>query len=116
MIGWTLVLFTMSSCAYNSEESLYPEGDCNFENVSYTEEVLPIITEHCYGCHNAAANFGNVNVEGHEQISIYVSNGELLGSIRHASGFSPMPQSRAQLVECDIERIAQWIEEGAPNN
>lgn len=104
------------SCSYNSEEELYNQVDCSFENISYSDDILPLITTNCYDCHSAAANFGNINLEGHDQLSKFALNGQLLGSIKHTSGFSPMPQNRAQLVECNIEEISQWISEGALNN
>ena len=110
-----LVLFGLNSCYYDVEEELYP-GGCETINLSYSQDIVPILENNCLSCHNQASNFGNVTLEGYDNVLLFVTNGELLGSIKHESGFSPMPQNAAQLVECDIEKIETWIADGAPNN
>ena len=106
----------MVSCYYDVEEELYPTLECQTADVTYSNQVLEIITAACYKCHDAAQNFGNITLEGYDELKKYVDNGQLLGAIRHDPGFSPMPKSEAQLLECDIEKIEAWIDEGAPNN
>lgn len=103
-------------CYYDSEERLYGTVECATEDVTFSVDVLPLIVEHCYRCHDADNNFGGITLEGYDQLRTYVDNGELLGAIRHTPGFSPMPKNEAQLVECNIEKIAVWVAAGAPNN
>jgi hypothetical protein len=45
-----------------------------------------------------------------------VNDGRLLGSIQHASGFSPMPEGSAKMNACNITKIRKWIQAGALNN
>jgi len=45
-----------------------------------------------------------------------VDNGKLLGAVTHASGYSPMPKNQAQLSDCNIQKITNWINKGALNN
>lgn len=111
-----LLTLNMPSCYYDVEEEIYPTLECVTENVSYSGVILNIVTNNCYSCHNAASNFGNVTLEGYAALKTYVDNGKLLGVIRHESGFSPMPQNQAQLVECNIAKIEAWVNAGAPNN
>ena len=111
-----LSLLFLAGCYYDVEEELYPTTGCSTTDMSYTNDILPIIDTNCYGCHDAANNFAGVNVEGYDQLKIYVDNNELLGVIRHESGFSPMPQNAPKMVDCDIEKIESWINAGAPNN
>ena len=106
----------VAGCYYDVEEELYPTLECATQDVRYTATVLPLLQNNCFGCHNAGANFGGVTLEGYDRLIQYVNNGELLGVIRHTPGFSPMPQGAAQLPECDIEKIAVWIDQGAPQN
>lgn len=108
--------FLFPGCYYDVEEDLYPSLECNTENATYSGTVLPILQQNCYGCHSAAANFGNITLEGYDQLSTYVTNGQFLGAIHHDAGFSPMPKNQAQLLECDIRKIERWIEEGALQN
>ena len=115
-----VVIFAMvlglASCTYNSEEDLYPVSDCPTNDMSYTNDILPIIESNCYVCHSDAANFGNVTLEGHANLLVRVNDDSLLGSIRHEDGWSPMPSGAPQLLECQINQISAWIDQGAPNN
>lgn len=106
----------ISGCAYDVEEELYPTIECQTDDVTYSAEVLNIISSNCFGCHDAAANFGNITLETYDDLKKYVDNGLLLGSIKHESGFSPMPKNAPALLDCEIEKIEAWINDGAPNN
>lgn len=114
-----LILFLVTSiigCTYNVEEELYPSTGCELDSVTYSAVVLPIIEVNCYECHDQANNFGGITLEGYDLLKLYVDSGDLLGVIKHESGFSPMPQNRAKMLDCDIEKIEAWIADGAPNN
>ena len=109
-------LFGIASCYYDVEEDFVMGSDCSTENVTYSNEILNIISNRCYKCHATSLNLGNVTLEGYNKIRIYVDNGRLLGAIRRENGFSPMPQNEAMLPNCDIMKIETWINQGAPNN
>ena len=106
----------MVGCYYDVEEEIYPTLECESQGMSYQNDILPLIDDNCYVCHSAAANFGNVNLEGYTQLSAYVENGSLLGVIKHEPGFSPMPKNLSKLLDCEIEKIESWISDGALNN
>ncbi len=111
-----LVALGFSSCYYDVEEELYPKIDCDTENVTYSGTVQPILAGNCLVCHSAAANTAGVTLEGYNSLKTYADNGRLLGAIKHQPGFPAMPQGAAQLPECDILKIEQWVADGAPNN
>ena len=114
-----IVLFfcwTLSGCFYDVEEELYPTIECSTEGLSFQADILPIIDTNCYSCHDAVSNFGGITLEGYNQLKTYVNNNELLGVIKHESGFSPMPKNTAKLLDCEIEKIEAWILNGSPNN
>lgn len=104
------------ACYYDVEEDIYPQTGCDVENITYTDDVLPIIRSNCYRCHDQATNTGNVTLEGYDNLKRFVDNNRLLGAIRHESGFSPMPQDQAKLPECTIQKIEAWVADGAPDN
>lgn len=106
----------VSGCYYDVEEELYPTIECSTENLSFQEHILPIINNNCYSCHDAANNFGGITLEGYDQLKIYVNNNQLLGVIKHESGFSPMPKNASKLLDCEVEKIETWITNGALNN
>jgi hypothetical protein len=59
---------------------------------------------------------GNVNLEDYGKLIVHIENGKFLGAIRHAPGFSPMPQGESKLADCDIEKIENWIDQAYPEN
>lgn len=109
-------IWLLLSCHYNVEEELYETIDCITTDISYAQDILPILELDCFGCHSTEADFGNVTLEGYSQISQYVSDGSLLGSVSYDGGFSPMPKGGAKLLDCEIAKIDAWIIDGAPNN
>ncbi|HQU60287.1 MAG: hypothetical protein KDD02_22520 [Phaeodactylibacter sp.] len=115
-VSLSLVLLVVNGCYYDVEEELYPIQECNTNNVTYSGIVAPIIQNNCLQCHSAAANLGNVVLEGYDNLKGFADSGRLLGAVKHQSGYSPMPQSAPQLGDCLIARIEQWIDDGAPNN
>lgn len=85
-------------------------------SAAYTADVVPILTAYCTRCHRNGREDGGVNLEGYDRVDRYVADGSLLGSTRHAAGFAIMPPSGGMIPACDIEKLAVWIEAGAPNN
>jgi hypothetical protein len=106
----------LSSCYYDNEETLYPSTECITADMSYQNDIVPIISSNCYVCHSAIANTGNITLEGYTEIKKYVDSGQLMGAINHASGFKPMPEDAPKLNDCLISKIDSWIAAGAPNN
>ena len=111
-----ICMVALSACYYDSEEALYPASECVTTNMSYQNNIVPILQRNCYVCHSAAANTANVTLEGHGSLMQFVNSGQLLGAINHASGFTPMPQNAPKLIACEIAKIEQWVADGAPNN
>ncbi len=109
-------LVLVAGCEYDVEEELAPEKTCDSEEVSYRDQIEPILSARCYQCHAAALNQGNVTLEGYDRLKILADNGRLLGAVQWQGGFSPMPQNEPMLPECDIDLIQAWVEDGAPNN
>jgi len=113
---FAILTASLSSCYYDSEEDLYPSIACSTENVSYTKDVQPILINSCLSCHNNMDRQGNITLETHDDVVIYVNNGSLLGSIKHASGYKAMPQNANKLDDCRIAKVEAWITAGALNN
>jgi len=118
-----VLIFLMSACYYDNEECLYPEGSipCDTTEVTYSENVWPVINTNCTGCHSEASPQGNVKLENYEQISAAGNiaagqYGSLYGTISHLSGNSPMPKNESMLSDCTIDQIRKWIDNGTPNN
>ncbi len=110
-------LFGAAGCYYDNREDLFPEVTlCDTSNVSYSADLLPVLEVQCLGCHNNSSQQGNVNLEGYDNVRIYVQNGGLYGSIAWLDGYSAMPPAGSQLPACTVAKFKAWIEAGAPNN
>ena len=111
-----IVIF-MQSCYYDNVEDLYPQlPECDTTNVTYSNNVWPIINSNCTGCHGGNAPAGNIRLENYNDISSAANNGSLLGTIRHENGWSPMPKGGGKLNNCDIAKIETWVNQGTPDN
>jgi hypothetical protein len=120
LICVSFLTFLASGCYYDKEQLLYPNsGACNAAGSTYSSTVAPILTASCNSCHSTAAapgSGGNIILDTYAGVKIYADNGKLLGSINHASGFSPMPKGGGSLSSCDISKITNWVNSGALNN
>jgi hypothetical protein len=109
----------IGSCYYDSEESLYPviNDNCDTTNVTFTNSIVPLLQNSCLSCHsnnNAASQGGEIFLQNYADINSNKSN--ILASINHSSGHSPMPKGSSQLKSCLIQQVEIWINKGAPNN
>ena len=111
-----IVIF-MQSCYYDNVEDLYPQLlVCDTTNVTYSNNVWPVINANCTSCHGGGAPAGNIRLENYNDISSAANNGSLLGTIRHENGWSPMPKGGGKLNNCDIAKIETWVNQGTPDN
>lgn len=109
--------FVIAGCYYDKEDLLYPAGNCDTSNSTYSAVVLPAMQNYgCMGCHSGAAPSGNIALSNYAEIKASAQNGKLFGSISHGSGFVAMPQGGNKMSTCDINKIKAWIDAGALNN
>jgi mono/diheme cytochrome c family protein len=105
----------LNGCYYDIEEELYPgSGTCDTTGATYTGKVEPIIRRSCYSCHGTGIGLGGITLEGANNLKTYANNGQLMGSIEHRSGYSPMPKSAPRLSDCEIRTVQAWINAGQP--
>lgn len=110
-------LLLMSACYNDIESVLYPETACPpVTTVSYANDVAPIMNQYCVSCHSGTFASGGIPLDSYTSVKKYADNGQLLGSIQWASGYSPMPKNGNKLSACRIDIIQKWISAGAPNN
>lgn len=104
-------------CWYDNEEELYElwyeANTCDSMDVSFTEDVFPIIQGNCAitGCH-VAGGTGNDIFESYAQIKDKVDNGSLEFRVLEAKNMPPT----SPLPDCSRAIIRSWIDAGAPNN
>lgn len=120
LIGSFFIAITVSisACYYDNEEVLYGDtsAQCSTDAVKYSVQVVSILQKNCYACHSTGSNLGNLLLDSYTSARSATTNGSLLGSVKHAAGYSPMPQGAAKLSDCDIQALQTWLNDGTPNN
>ncbi|XZE44358.1 DUF1549 domain-containing protein [Pirellulaceae bacterium SH467] len=96
--------------------------------VSFSKDVLPILRDQCFGCHQPAKSEGSYSMTEHESMLRAGESGELavvpgdsakshlIAEIVPKDGKAEMPKGKAPLKESEIETIRRWIDEGAVND
>ncbi len=114
----------LSSCYYDNREELYGATVCDTLTVTYATSILPMLQAECLSCHSATAADGlggGNNLEGYDNVMNFVNAGDpngsaLYGSIAWITGYSFMPKASPQISDCNISKVAAWINAGALNN
>lgn len=128
-VFFTLIALAMTcctliiSCSKDNEQDVTNPGNgggggttCDTVNMAYSANVQPILQTYCYSCHGNGNVSGGVSLGNYASVKTQVDNGNLIGAITHAAGYSPMPQGGAKLSDCNINKIKAWIARGAQNN
>ena len=120
LLFFVLSIFVISSCYYDDEQTLYQYvgTDCNTDNVSFSTDIMPIISASCAtaGCHDSKTAASNTILETYDEIKGSVDSKRFLGSIVHDNKYKPMPLGGQFLPQCDIDKIKAWIDAGALDN
>lgn len=119
-----IILVLLSACLYfigcskASEDKLGGQNPsiCDTAVINYSSVVLPVISQHCYSCHNSREAMGGIRLDSYSSIKMQVINGNLAGAVTHAAGYTPMPYQQPKLSDCDIVKIIKWINSGSPEN
>jgi mono/diheme cytochrome c family protein len=88
---------------------------CDTNNFTFAA-IKPIFQQNCVGCHSATLASGGVNLSTHAGVAVVAQSGQLLGALKHQTGFTPMPQGAAKLSDCKIRQVEKWVQAGALNN
>lgn len=113
------LIFT--GCYYDSEEFIFPDngsGSCDTTNITFSGSIKPILESVCYRCHSNSNSSlgGSIKLENYADVKLRADDGSLLGSITHATGFSPMPKGGGKLDDCSLTWFTLWIAAGSPDN
>jgi hypothetical protein len=124
MIAGVFVLLWMY--ARVSELSFYPTVVKNSERISFHDEVLPILSDHCFECHGADENsregdlrLDDVNHAFERENPVIVRGNpaasELIARVSSTDPdfLMPPPDKKECLSSREIEILAKWISQGA---
>ena len=104
-----ILLFCLTFLSSCTKEKVSEGLICENE-VSFSQQVLPLINQYCTGCHT---NSNGYNLVDHASIA---SNANAVVGAMRANGFQLMPQGGPMLEDSLIKIMECWIEQGKPNN
>jgi mono/diheme cytochrome c family protein len=76
--------------------------------LTYENNVAPILQKYCYGCHNGPQGAGGINLSDSFTVVALIKSELLIKAITHAEGAKPMPSATEKLSEADIATIKAW--------
>lgn len=113
----------MASCINETEEELLKNSliNCDTIDVSYSQDIKPILQNYCYRCHAANIATAGVILEGYANVkakaeTIVDGKSLLVGVTSHLPGFPQMPRNSPKLAACHIAKIRKWVEDGIKDN
>lgn len=109
-------LFAVTGCYYDNAEEMYENfpQDCDVSAVSYSTDIVPILDQNCLSCHSGSAPQANLDLSTYQNVS------DNAASVRNRINLPPgdpllMPQD-GPMIKCNIDKINNWIDQGALNN
>jgi len=90
-------------------------GDCDTVTVSFSNHILPLVETYCQGCHTYPGASAGIVLSDYSTISSIANSGQLYGVTHGTGGYALMPPS-GSLMQCELDQIRIWIQDGAPNN
>lgn len=107
----------LQGCFYDNEEILNPyiPSSCDTIAMNFVEDISPILSEYCMTCHsNQSANALGIRVYLEAYTDVKSNASAIVGSIRHETGFQPMPEGGGKIPLCDVNKIEAWVSQGMP--
>jgi hypothetical protein len=92
------------------------DTSCQRENVSFSQDIWPVINVTCKGCHSGPSPNGGIALQDYNTIKMAAESGRLYGAISWTDGFTRMPKDQSQLTQCYIDQLKNWIDSGYPDN
>ncbi len=117
----SILALSLSACYYDKADKIYPADPnvkCDTAATSYATHIVPILQTNCTnkGCHTTAKQDAGIVLDNYTGSKACVDGGRLIGSLKGSVGFSAMPKGYPLISACDLARIENWINKGAPNN
>jgi hypothetical protein len=112
-----IAVISFVSCTHSHKYAAPTANTCDTTNLSYSKDIVPILTANCYPCHAGANPPSGLALDNIGVIQEYAltPNHKLSGMIQQKPGYLPMPQN-GRMTDCNINKVVAWINAGAKNN
>lgn len=92
------------------------QEDCNPDDFSYANNILPVVSAYCVGCHGGSSPDADLTLESYTDIQTIALDGRLMDALLGQNGVAIMPDNTTGLPDCNISNFQNWVNAGAPNN
>ena len=108
-----LICLTVIVISIGCKHEVIVIDDCTGIIPTYTNDIKPILDARCAssGCHDGNSSAAGVELDTYDSAVSESKKDEFMGSIRHSSGYNPMPVG-GKLDDISIKKIACWIQNG----
>lgn len=90
---------------------------CDTTVVRFSTDIFPIIQTNCFnGCHNGDNPTSGFTLENYDEVKQKVDEERFRGAVFREPGFVPMPFGLPPLPDCELAKIAAWLNRGAKND
>jgi hypothetical protein len=111
------VMCWLAGCSKESADRLAGStSTCDTTDVSYSKQILPILQDNCYSCHQGSAASSGIDLSNFTILQEHVKNGDLASAVTHTGSVTPMPYEEPMLPSCEVNTIVAWVNQGALNN
>lgn len=106
----------LAACSFDKEEELFPLMNCDTTNVSYANDISPIISDNCLSCHSLSIATAGIVLEEYTDVQPLAVAGRLVRAVEFNNPPKQMPFGGPKLPDCSIAKIRSWVREGALDN
>lgn len=113
---FALCLSLTFACGGDDEDGGETPMDCSTRNVSYSNDIVPILGQACAipNCH--VNGFINGDYEMYADLKAQSDNGSLRNQVESGAMPPSNTAGQAELTDNEVETFLCWIEDGAPEN
>lgn len=110
-----IILFAFS-CRYDNVEETYKDfiTDCDTSVVSYSMDIAPIIDINCIVCHGSVSPEAGLDLSTYG--NVFANRENIRNRINRPLGDPFVMPQGGPMVQCNIDKINAWINQGALNN
>jgi hypothetical protein len=103
------------SCTYKSKINVSNISTCTTTGITYTNFVQGYLSNN--GCASSGCHGGQQPplLLTYNDVKVAAAQANFMGSIKHSSGFSPMPKYSSKTDSCTIAKLDAWIAANMPN-
>ena len=103
-----LLCICFSGCEKNVEED---HVDCSVVETYYNENVAPILSSNCIGCHSGGTASAGLHLDSYTSVYSAIKSGNILDRVNRNNGDNGfMPQGGQKLSNANLEILQTFFD------